>query len=118
MTQAVDPREALELLLGAHVALAIDQRHLVGILVNESDQLPERERTALRRLQSDYLEIWVQALRSARPDRDPTELKIVIHAVQATIYFVVRSGHVALRPDLDGAWLTQLGLALLLDGRG
>jgi len=118
MTEAADPREALELLLGAHVTLVIDQRHLVGILVTESDQLPERERVALRRLQADYLEIWVQALRSARPDRDPTELKIVIHAVQATIYFVVRSGHVALRPDLDGAWLTHLGLALLLGGRG
>lgn len=115
LAHATDSREALELLLGAHIAVSIEHRHLVGILATESDQLPDKERTALHRFQSDYLDIWLQALRAARPNREPTELKILIHAVHAMIYFVVRTRRITLSPDLDTEWLTQLGVALLLD---
>ncbi|MFE7242989.1 TetR/AcrR family transcriptional regulator [Streptomyces sp. NPDC057580] len=110
--QAKDPREALELLLGAHIAVSIEHRHLVGILTNERDQLPDKERTAFRRFQADYQDVWVQALGAILPEREPTELKIIIHAVHAMIYFVVRSRIADQWPDLAQRQ-SELGMAVL-----
>ncbi|MFF0446548.1 TetR/AcrR family transcriptional regulator [Streptomyces sp. NPDC004609] len=113
LARARDPREALELLLGAHAAVTSEHRHLDGILTNERDQLPEKERTALRRFQADYQDVWVQALGAVLPGREPTELKISIHAVHAMIYFVVRSRTADQWPDLPRR-LTELGMAVLV----
>lgn len=113
LAQASDTREALELLLRAHVTVCMEQVHLIGILANERDRLPEKERTALRRVQADYLDVWVQALRAVLPGRDTPELKIMIHAVHGMIYFVVRSEGARHRTDLPER-LTSLGLAVLL----
>jgi len=89
----------------------------MGILANEADQLPDADRASLRRFQADYLDLWVQALRSVLPDeRGPTELKIVVHAVQSLVYYVVRT-----EPREEGSpglhrRLADLGMAPLLKG--
>ncbi|MGW1975727.1 TetR/AcrR family transcriptional regulator [Streptomyces sp. NPDC001889] len=112
LDRAADPGEALELLLRAHIAVSLEQTHLMGILSNERDQLPDRERTALRRLQADYLDVWVQALGSVLPGREPAELKIIVHAVHGMIYFTVRVGRTDPWPDLS-QHLRDLGMAVL-----
>lgn len=112
LQQARDPAEALDLLLRAHIAVWVEQRHVVGILTHERDQLPEKERTALRRFQADYLRVWVEALGSARPGRDTAELRTVVNAVHGMIYFIVRSGRTELWPHLQER-LSELGSALL-----
>ncbi|MFB7999311.1 TetR/AcrR family transcriptional regulator [Streptomyces sp. NPDC056002] len=113
LTQARDPHEALDLLLRAHVAVSIEHRHLVGILANERSHLAERERTALRRHQADYLDIWVQALGAVLAGRQTTELKIAVRAVFTMIYFVIRSRDADRRQDLP-EHLTELGRAVLV----
>jgi AcrR family transcriptional regulator len=110
---ASGPGDALEHLVRAHVTVAIEHRALVGILATEGEQLPDRERDALHRFHADYLDIWLQALRRLRPDGEPTEIKILVHAVQSMIYFVVRSNRVALHTGVDRDWLTELGMSLL-----
>ncbi|MEU5397904.1 TetR family transcriptional regulator [Streptomyces sp. NPDC005963] len=112
LANASDPSEALELLLRAHISVSLEQTHLMGILSNERDQLPDKERTALRRLQADYLDVWVQALGSVLPDREPAELKIIIHAVHGMIYFTIRVGRIDPWPDLSQR-LMDLGMAVL-----
>jgi hypothetical protein len=88
----------------------------MGILANEADQLPDAVRASLRRFQADYLDLWVQALRAVLPDeRGPTELKIVVHAVQSLVYYVVRTEPREGSPGLHRR-LTDLGMATLLEG--
>lgn len=112
LAQAHDPYEALELLLGAHIDVTVKHRHLVGILTHESSQLPDKERTTLRRYQADYLDVWVQALGAARADRDAADLRTTVHAAHSMIHFVVRSEPAPLRPALAER-LAALGTALL-----
>ncbi|MFF0451659.1 TetR/AcrR family transcriptional regulator [Streptomyces sp. NPDC004609] len=114
LLQAADPRAALKLLLRAHIDISVENAHLIGILANERDQLPEKERTALRRVQAAYLDVWLQALSTLRPVQDPAELKIVIHATHAMTSFVVRSPRISPRPDLRER-LAELAAHLLLD---
>jgi AcrR family transcriptional regulator len=115
LARAKDPREALALLLSNHVDLLADGMSVVGILTHEHDQLPEKERTALRRLLADYLDVWVQVLRAVLPGRGMTELKMVIHAVHAMIYLVVRADRGAPR-ELIRQRLNEVGMKLLLTG--
>ncbi|MFI1014837.1 TetR/AcrR family transcriptional regulator [Streptomyces sp. NPDC020965] len=110
---ARDPREALELLLRAHIDVTVKHRHLVGILTHESDQLPDKERIALRRYQADYLDVWVQALGAVRTGRDAADLRTTVHATHSMIHFVVRSGPTSRWPALPER-LAALGTALLL----
>lgn len=112
LSEAADPGETLGLLLRAHIAVSLEQTHLMGIMSNERDQLPDKERTALRRLQADYLDVWVQVLGAVLPDREPAELKIIIHAVHGMIYFTIRLGRTDPWPDLSQQ-LTDLGMAVL-----
>ncbi|MFE1320906.1 TetR/AcrR family transcriptional regulator [Kitasatospora phosalacinea] len=113
VTGARDPRDALDRLLRAHIAVALDQAHLVALLAHERDQLPDKERTDLRRFQVDYLALWVAALDAVAPGRSTTELKMIVHAVHAMVSFVVRSPRVRRQNGLEEP-LQVLGTALLL----
>ncbi|MFF0190894.1 hypothetical protein [Streptomyces sp. NPDC005244] len=93
-------RKALELQLRAHIGVTVGHRHLVGILTHERGQLPDKERTALRRYQADYLEVWVQTLGAVQADRETADLRTVVRATHAMIHSVIRSGQTALWPDL------------------
>lgn len=48
VSDTCDPSGMLAALLRAHVKVVIQERHLVGTLSNEADQLPEEDRRALR----------------------------------------------------------------------
>ncbi|MFE0424908.1 TetR/AcrR family transcriptional regulator [Streptomyces sp. NPDC058953] len=112
LARARDPREALELLLRAHVEVTVEHRHLVGILTHESRQLPDKERVTLRRYQADYLDVWVQALGAVRTGWDPADLRTTVHSAHSMIHFVVRSDS-APGPASEER-LIALGTALLL----
>ncbi|MFE7242993.1 TetR/AcrR family transcriptional regulator [Streptomyces sp. NPDC057580] len=114
LLHAADPRSALALLLRAHIDVSVENAHLIGILAHERDQLPEKERTALRRVQAAYLDVWLQALSALQPGQDPAEIKIEIHATHAMTSFVIRSTRNDMRPDRPER-LAELALHLLLD---
>lgn len=120
LSHSDSPEAAMEMLLEAHIALVLDESHLVGILAHEADELPDLERSALRRAQSEYLAVWVQLLDAVSPGHDTAELKVVIHAVHNLIYLVVRAGRAGSEPGiaeqlgtvgrnlLAGAWQPDL----------
>ncbi|MEU5974638.1 TetR family transcriptional regulator [Streptomyces sp. NPDC047315] len=112
LAQARGPGEVLELLLAAHVDVTLQNARLVGILINERDQLPDPERKKYQRFQDDMLNVWLQAVDNALPGRDQREAKIVVQAVQSMVYFVIRSRSTANRRDLPER-LNELGMALL-----
>ncbi|MFC9789725.1 TetR/AcrR family transcriptional regulator [Rhodococcus sp. NPDC127528] len=115
LATAVDPCDAVERLVRSHVAVSMQNPHLIGIIANERAQLPPKERTAMRRFQTDYLDAWLQTIAAAAPDRDPAESRIRVAAVHSMIYFVVHAR--AGRPPWPGLdeWLTRLGVSALLD---
>ncbi|MFC9833743.1 TetR/AcrR family transcriptional regulator [Rhodococcus sp. NPDC127530] len=115
LAAAVDPRDAVEQLVRSHVEVSIQNPHLIGIIANERAQLPAKERTEMRRFQTNYLDVWLQTIAAAAPERDPAESRMRVAAVHSMIYFVAHSR--AGKPPWPGLddWLTRLGVSALLD---
>lgn len=113
LASAHEPEARLAALVRAHVAVSIEEQHLIGILTNEADMLPDEDRRALSRFERDYLELWVQTVREAgAADVDAAELRVVVNAVRAMISFVVRRS-AAVAPAVLGEHLQALALAVI-----
>ncbi|GLF93230.1 TetR/AcrR family transcriptional regulator [Streptomyces yaizuensis] len=107
------PRGTLDRLLRSYIGFAIRESHLIGLLIGELDQLPEKERKLARQTQREYLALWVRLLDEARPGLDTAEARIVVVAVLTVIDNAARTGAVGGRPDLADR-LAEIGTALLL----
>ncbi|MFG3168577.1 TetR/AcrR family transcriptional regulator [Streptomyces sp. NPDC048200] len=106
------PREALDRLLRSYVEFALGQSHLIGLLIGELDQLPEKERKAARQAQREYLALWVRLLDEVRPGLDTAEARIIVTAVLTVVDNAARTGATGGRPDLADR-LIEIGTALL-----
>lgn len=107
------PRETLDLLLRAHIDFALDHSRLIGILVSEREELPEKERKATYRAQRDYLDVWTKLLGELQPGLTPAVAKILIDAVFTVINSLARTRRLTERPDLRPK-LIDITSALLL----
>ncbi|MFE5022653.1 TetR/AcrR family transcriptional regulator [Streptomyces sp. NPDC056656] len=107
------PRRTLDRLLRSYIEFALSQNHLIGLLIGELDQLPEKERKAARQNQREYLALWVRLLDEVRPGLDTAEARIVVTAVLTVIDNAARTGSTGDRTDLADR-LAELGTALLL----
>ena len=113
LARGTTPRETLDLLLRAYIGFALENNHLLGLLLSELDQLPEQRRRSSVQVQREFLALWVTVLDRAAPGLDPTEAKITVYAVFNTVDSVARSGHLMRRDDL-GDRLFEIGTSLLL----
>ncbi|GLF97941.1 TetR/AcrR family transcriptional regulator [Streptomyces yaizuensis] len=113
LAEATGPADGLALLLRSYVGFASDHSHLIGMLIGEIDQLPEKEQRAARQAQRDYLALWLHVLDQVRPGLDPAEAKITVSAVLTVVDNAVRTGRARHRRDL-GDRLAEIGTALLL----
>lgn len=109
------PGETLERLLRSYVDFALAHTRLIGLILAELDQLPEKERKAARQAQREYLALWGRLFAEARPGTDAAEGRIVVSAVLTVVDNAVRTGRLGARPDL-GERLVEIGLALLRAG--
>ncbi|MFJ8229863.1 TetR/AcrR family transcriptional regulator [Streptomyces sp. NPDC094448] len=109
------PEETLGRLLRSYVDFALGHGHLIGLILGELDQLPEKERRASRQAQREYLALWGRLYEETRPGADPAEARIVVSAVLTVVDNAVRTGRLGARPDL-GDRLVELGTALLRSG--
>ncbi|MCM2387629.1 TetR/AcrR family transcriptional regulator [Streptomyces albipurpureus] len=107
------PYEVLDRLVRSYVDFALSQSHLIGLLIGELDQLPEKERKAARQNQREYLALWARLLGDVRPGIDAAEARIVVGAVLTVIDNVSRTGRLGQRSDLADR-LTEIGVALLM----
>ncbi|WP_432167059.1 TetR/AcrR family transcriptional regulator [Streptomyces sp. bgisy031] len=114
LARATTAREALDLLLRAYIDFALEQSHLIGVLISELDQLPESNRKSALQTQRDYLALWEKVLGQAVPDLDAAELKMTVRAVITMVNNVARTGRLAARPDVVDR-LVEIGTALLTD---
>lgn len=89
-----DDREALARLIDSQVAFAVDQRRLLQVYHQELRNVPDDDRSRLRRKQRLYLEEWVHVVAARRADLTDAEVRVVVRAaigaIQSVLFF--RSG--------------------------
>ncbi|WP_406323335.1 hypothetical protein [Streptomyces sp. NBC_01637] len=109
------PSESLDRLLRSYIEFALSQSHLIGLLIGEFDQLPQKERKAPRQAQREYLAPWTHVLADVRPGLDTSEAKIVIIAVLTVIDNAARTRRLGRRTDLADR-PAGIGTAMFLSG--
>jgi Tetracyclin repressor-like, C-terminal domain len=75
------PAAALDALIAGHIDFALDDRSLIVLHDRELDRLREADRKRVRRLQRQYVELWVEAVRAAHPELTVLEARIAVHTV-------------------------------------
>lgn len=75
------PLETLDTLIAGHIEFALDDRALITLHDRELDRLPAEDRKQVRQLQREYVELWVEVLRSAYPELPERQARATVHAV-------------------------------------
>jgi AcrR family transcriptional regulator len=113
LAKATTPRESLTLLLRSYIDFARENSHLIGLLIGERDQLPQKQQREALQTQRDYIALWVHVLDQVRPGLDQAEARITVSAVLSIVDNAVRTASAGHRADLAER-LTEIGTALLL----
>ncbi|OIV36072.1 hypothetical protein BIV57_18070 [Mangrovactinospora gilvigrisea] len=69
VAQAADPASALDALIRWHVAFALDSPDLITLHGRELAHLSDADRKRVRRLQRQYVELWVDVVAKTYPER-------------------------------------------------
>lgn len=78
--RAGSPGEALAGLIDFHLDFALGEPELIRIQDRDLESLPETARRQVRRLQRQYVEIWVAVLRELHPDLPEPAARVRAHA--------------------------------------
>lgn len=95
----MDP--ALEHLVDFHVDFALDHPDLIDVQSRDLAAMPDEDRRTVRRLQSQYVDIWVTALREERPELDVDVARAAVHATFGLINSTPHSARLS-RPAMAG----------------
>jgi AcrR family transcriptional regulator len=79
------PSIALERVVRSYLAFTVEHRELMRVFLREAINLPDAERTALRRVQHQYVAEWVRLIAAARPALTDAEAWFVTHGGLAVI---------------------------------
>lgn len=79
------PGEALEVLLDAHLDLALGQPTALALLVRELRHLPDEYRQRARRNHERYVAAWASALQGMYPDLDDATARATALAVHGLV---------------------------------
>lgn len=71
----------LDALIDGHIDFALDDRPLITVHDRELDRLREADRKRVRRLQREYVELWVTVVREVHPAPSEAEARAAVHAV-------------------------------------
>jgi len=77
---SADDRAALRALVGFHVDFAIANADVIRVQDRDLTSLPAADAHRVRRLQREYVELWVGVLERLHPDTPTVELRIRAHA--------------------------------------
>lgn len=79
------PREALRLLVDAHVDLAVDDSAALMLLIRELRNVPEGYQRAAARNHRRYVDAWVAPIVALRPGLDDEQARVVAHAAHGCL---------------------------------
>jgi AcrR family transcriptional regulator len=111
VSAARDSRAALDALIRWHVEFALTNPSLITIHLRDLDSLALDDRHRVRELQRGYVEVWVGALRSLRPELDNATARAAAHAALGLINSTPYSAH--LDADAMSALLHRMALGAL-----
>jgi hypothetical protein len=85
--QKVDspPAETLDRLVSFHAAMAVDERALLAVWVQDWQSTPPADQERLRRRETEYVGIWLSTLVRLRPELAPAEAQALVQAALGTI---------------------------------
>jgi AcrR family transcriptional regulator len=89
--EAAPATEALELLLAAHLELALDRPAALELLLRELVHLPADYRELARRHHRRYVDAWAQAITGVRTDLDVDEARLLALAVHGLLDSTTRT---------------------------
>jgi AcrR family transcriptional regulator len=75
-----DPAQQLEAIVSFHVEFALRDADVIRVQDRDLGSLSEEDRHTVRRLQREYVEVWVGILSAMHPDRPADELRVRAHA--------------------------------------
>jgi AcrR family transcriptional regulator len=75
-----DPRDALVALAVTYVAYSFEYTELTGVAEAELAGLPAELRRPLVLAQREHIAVWEQQLRLVRPELDPRQARVLVHA--------------------------------------
>ncbi|MGW7492375.1 SACE_7040 family transcriptional regulator [Streptomyces sp. NPDC054786] len=75
------PEAVLCALIDGHIDFALDDRPLITLHDRELDRLREADRKRVRRLQRQYVELWVEVVRRVHPAPSESQARAAVHAV-------------------------------------
>jgi AcrR family transcriptional regulator len=77
--------EALEHLIGFHVATAVAERALLAVWLQDAQSLPRPDQQRIRDRQVEYAAVWEATLARLRPELGPSEAHTVVQAALGAI---------------------------------
>lgn len=101
----------LSALVGFHVDFALDHPDLIDVQSRDLNAMSEGDRRQVRRLQGQYVSLWVDALLSTRPEMTADRARAAAHATFGLINSTPHSARLS-RPEMAGL-LQQMALAAL-----
>ena len=75
-----DPSIRLAALVAFHVDFALHDADVIRVQDRDLASLRDEDRNRVRRLQREYVELWVQVLAQLHPDRSESDLRVRAHA--------------------------------------
>ncbi|WP_066364084.1 TetR/AcrR family transcriptional regulator [Herbidospora mongoliensis] len=88
---ALDPSDALDVLLRGHIEFALSHPELIRVHERELHNVPEADQRAIRRLQRLYVEEWVGVVRDLHPGCAVSRVRAAVHAVFGLLNSTPRS---------------------------
>jgi AcrR family transcriptional regulator len=87
--------QALTALVRWHIDFALHHKPLIVVQDRDWDSLPPKARDDVRRLQREYVELWVDALRALDDDLDPDRGRAMAHAAFGLINSTPRASYLS-----------------------
>jgi AcrR family transcriptional regulator len=95
------PEAALDALIAGHIDFALDDRSLITLHDRELDRLRESDRKQVRKLQRQYVELWVDAVRAIYPELTSLEARVAVHTVFGLLNSTPHLSGSSALPDRD-----------------
>jgi AcrR family transcriptional regulator len=93
------PDARLEALIDFHVAFALRDADVIRVQDRDLASLSDEDRHTVRRLQREYVEVWIGILSALHPARDPDDLRVRAHACFGLINSTPHSVRALRSPD-------------------
>ncbi|BDV30502.1 SACE_7040 family transcriptional regulator [Microbacterium terricola] len=103
------PRAALESLVAFHLDFALSRPDVIRVQDRDLASLSETDNHAVRRLQREYVDLWLGVLSLLHPSRSPDDLRVRAHACFGLLNSTPHSS----RTDGAGATATRTILSAM-----